>query len=497
MKKKTDFTQHPSIFARLFLVGTLLFLMFSVGSAYAASTQTGVIAAAASDYSSYGISAITVDPKTGPRIAVNNLLAGSNGSTVKAFGRYYYRIEQFQADNITKVDIAAPNTPIWQFSTQDTGETDSGNPWDLVFVSSTKAYLIRYGATKAWIVNPSVSPNDEAGFKIGELDLSAYVDADGSPEMCCGVIANGKLFIVMQRLVDWCPSETAYVAVFDTKTDTEINTGMGSGSMIGIPLTIKNPGSVQYIAENNRVYVQGVGSYPDSSSCDPVYEYTGGIESINPVTWASSIVLDDGDAATHPYGAISGMLIASSTKGYFVGYAGWGDNTLYAFNPTTGVVSGALAGFQNMNISGMNSGTYLDKNNMMWVCDSTNAVVKIVDTADNTLSENVSTNLNPQKVAFCTQGTPFAPTLGSTVSGNSVMAHWNTVSGAEGYYLWVSSPATGWSDLYDWGVKTSVSAVVPSGSSYYISVIPYNAEGSGAASNVVNLYVPVSTSSAD
>ncbi len=486
MKNKTDFLKHSSTTTKLFLCAALLlFLLTGVGFAHADSTQTAVAATAASDYSSYGISAITVNPKTGPRIAVNNLLAGSNGSTVKAFGQYYYRIEQFQADNVTKVDISSPNTPIWQFSTQDPGEVDSGNPHDLVFVSSTKAYLLRYGSTKAWIVNPSATT--EAGFKIGELDLSAYTDADGAPEMHCGVIANGKLFIVMQRIVDWCPTDIAYVAVFDTATDTEINTGMGEGSMIGIPLTIKNPGSIQYMVENNRIYIQGVGSYP-GGSCDPVYEYTGGIESINPVTYASAIVLDDGDATTHPYGAISGMLIVSPTKGYFVGYAGWGDNTLYAFNPTTGVVSGALAGFQSINISGMNSGTYLDKNNMMWICDSTNAQVKIVDTENNTLNENVSTNLNPQAVAFCTQGTPLAPTLGSTVFGNNVMAHWNTASGAEGYYLWISVPAIGWSVLHDWGTQTSVSAErVPVGYYYYVSVIPYNAEGTGAASNVVIL----------
>ena len=478
--------------ARLFLLtGVLWLLIFSVGSAHADSTQIGVAAMAASDYSSYGISAITVDPKAGPRIAINNLLAGPYGSTVKAFGQYYYRIEQFQADSVTKVNVTSPNTPIWQFSTQDTGEANSSNPYDLVFVNSSKAYLIRYGSTKAWIVNPSVSADNEAGFKIGELDLSAYADADGVPEMCGGVIANGKLFIVLQRLVDWCPGDTAYVAVFDTATDTEINTGHGSGSMLGVPLNIKNPSAIQYVPQNNLIYVQGIGSYPGSGACDPVYEYTGGIESINPVTYASSIVLDDGNATIHPYGAISGMLIASPTKGYFVGYAGWGDNTLYAFNPTTGDVSGALSGFQNINISGMNSGTYLDKNGMMWVCDSTNAVIKIMDTADNTLNENVSTSLNPQNVAFCTQGTPLAPMLGATVSGNRVMAHWDTVSGAEGYYLWAVEPSTGWSHLWDWGARTSVSATVAPGSSYYVSVIPYNAEGSGAASNVVNLKTAV------
>ena len=483
MKNRTDLLKHSSIITKLFLCAVMLLCpLIGAGAAHADSTQTGVVATAASDYSSYGISAITVDPKAGPRIAVNNLLAGSNGSTVKAFGEYYYRLEQFQADNITKVSISSPNTPIWQYTTQDTGETVSSNPYDLVFVSSTKAYLIRYGSTKAWVVNPSAT--SEEAFKIGELDLSAYADADGAPEMCCAVLANGKLFVVMQRLVDWCPTEVAYVAVFDTATDTEINTGMGSGSMVGIPLTIKNPNSIQYLATNNRIYVQGAGSYP-GGSCDPVYEYTGGIQSINPVTYASAIVLDDGDATTHPYGAISGMLIASPTKGYFVGYAGWGNNTLYAFNPTTGVVSGAVSGVQNINISGMNSGTYLDKNAMMWVCDATNAQIKIVDTENNTVNENIATNLNPQKVAFCTTGTPLAPKLGATVSGNTVMAHWDTVSGAEGYYLWVGQPATGWTQLYDWGINTKVTATIKTGTTYYVSVIPYNTEGSGAASNVV------------
>ena len=62
----------------------------------------------------------------------------------------------------------------------------------------------------------------------------------------------------------FCPSNTAYVAVFDVATDTEIDTGKGEGSKKGIPLPIRNPLSIQYVAENNRIYIQGVGSYPGS-----------------------------------------------------------------------------------------------------------------------------------------------------------------------------------------------------------------------------------------
>ena len=483
MKRQKDFVRDGGIPRRfLWLLGAIVLLLGNVVSANADATQTGVVATAASDYSSYAISKISVDPKEGPRNVTNNLLPGSNGSTVNAFGEYYYRIQQFQADNITKVNIANPNTPIWQYSTQDSGSAESSNPYELVFVDSTKAYLIRYGSTEAWIVNPSAT--SEAAFKIGELDLSAYADADGVPEMCAGVIANDKLFILMQRLdASFCPSNVAYVAVFDVATDTEINTGKGSGARMGVPLSIKNPQSIQYMAENNLIYIQGVGSFP--GYCDPAYEYTGGIESLNPYDYATAVVLDDGTQALHPYGIISGMLIASPTKGYFVGYAGWGDNTLYAFNPTTGAVSGAVSGLKNLNIAGMNTGTYLDKNDMMWVCDSTNALVKLVDTATNSINESLSTNLNPQAVAFCTQGTPLAPKVGVSVFGTKIMIHWDVVSGAEGYYLWYSCPIAGNTFFLDMGTETSLTTTIGRNVTYYVSIIPYNAHGTGTASRVV------------
>ena len=469
---------------RLHAVLTTVCFLLCIGSAHGASTQTGVVANVAPDWSSSAISTISVDPKEGPRTLRNDLLPSATSDiTVDAYGAYYYRIGRFEANNITKVHVNAPDTPLWQFTTDDPGESGSSNPYQLVFVSSTKAYLLRYGSTKAWIVNPSIGPGGI--LKTGELDLGSYADADGIPEMAKGVIANGKLFIILQRLDStFCPSNTAYVAVFDVASDTEIDTGKGEGGKKGIPLPIKDPLSVQYVARNNRVYVQGVGCYP--GFCDPQYNYTGGIVSIDPQTYATSIVLDDGDAQAHPYGSISGMLVASPEKGYFVGYNGWGDNTLYSFNPTTGVVGGALNDFKDISISGMESGTYLDKNNMMWVCNQTDATVDIVDTTDNSLNASLLTNLNPQAVVFCTTGPPLAPTLGSTMVGDYVTFHWNTVSGADGYYILGATPQYGGiSVCYDGGTNTSLSLSLPSEVALYVAIIPYNADGFGDASNVV------------
>lgn len=403
MRQKVLFGKMNSVLLALLLVFPAL--LTGVGPAHSAVTQMAVVVTAAADYSSADHVVISVDPVGGPRTVQG---ADENGMlptiisdiTIAAYERYFYRIEKYQADNVTKFDIGSPSTPVWQFSTLDTGDTNS-NPYDLVFVSTTKAYLLRYGTTKAWIVNPSATA--EADFKTGELDLSSYADSDGIPEMHSGVIVDGKLFITLQRLDrdnGWVPTNTAYLAVFDTTADTEIDTGQGEDGLKGIPLPIKNLGAIQYLEENDTIYVQGVGDYGSAWTGRPA-EYSGGIASVDPDTYETSLVLDDGDDTSHPYGNVSGMAIASATNGYFVGYGDWGDNTLYSFDPSTGEVSGAVVDYlKNKNIAGMETGVYLDQNNMLWVCDYTDAEVVILNTADNTIDEKVSTYLNPQRVVF-------------------------------------------------------------------------------------------------
>ncbi|MGE0085781.1 MAG: hypothetical protein AB7S75_15330 [Desulfococcaceae bacterium] len=414
----------------VFFFFTLLW-MANPASVLCKVTQTAVVVTVAADYSSAAHSVISVEPVGGPRTVQNNLLPTLVSDTsVSAYENFFYRIERYQSDNITKFDIAAPSVPVWQFSTLDSGETGSSNPYGLYFVSSQKAYLLRYGKSKAWIVNPSATV--ASAFKIGELDLSAYADDDGVPEMNSAVIANGKLFVTLQRLDQnnsWLPSNTAYMAVFDTATDTEINTGTANDDGVkGIALPIRNIGAVQYLEENSNIYVQGVGDYGSSwSGRDP--EYSGGIVRIDPATYTVSLILDDGDAENHPYGNISGMSIVSADKGYFVGYAGWGDNTLYEFSPSDGSVSGiANESLKNKNIAGMESGAYADENGMLWVCNQTDAEVVILDTSDNSIDETISTNLNPVRVVFTTEGEPDSSSDSDSDSGGGGGCFLNTIS---------------------------------------------------------------------
>ena len=133
-----------------------------------------------------GAHAIITGDGNGQFVSLNDLNPVSGADvTVVTYGNYFYMIgQQFSGNSITKYAIDNPQDVIWQYSVNEPAATVASNPHDMIFVSETKAYVLRYNKTKAWIVNPSAT--NEASFKIGELDLSAYATADGLPEMDAG-----------------------------------------------------------------------------------------------------------------------------------------------------------------------------------------------------------------------------------------------------------------------------------------------------------------------
>jgi hypothetical protein len=237
-------------FMNHFLITCLLAIGFSI-PVNAIETQTAVIATTAQDWSSGAHSIISVDPIGGPRGAQNSLAPSGSDLTVVSYDKYFYRMERSGAHNITKYDVNEPDTPIWQFSTE--GNEANSNPHDLVFVNEEKAYLIRYGSDKAWIVNPSAA--SESAFKTGELDLSNYSDDDGTPEMDSGIIVGNMLFITLQRIDTsggWgnYKYNTPYISVFDTRTDEEIDIQNCECDLKGIAIEpVFNLLTIQYVFE--------------------------------------------------------------------------------------------------------------------------------------------------------------------------------------------------------------------------------------------------------
>ena len=354
------------------------------------------VATVASDFSS-GSHAV-ISESEGDFQASNNLFPTASDITLASGGAFFYRIERaFAGNNITKFAYDNPQTVIWQYSVKDDPlEAVASNPTDIVVVNEQKAYVIRYGKTKVWIVNPSATT--EADFKIGELDLSAYSDVDGVPEMHGAEIVNGKLFITIQRLANFSPTEIAYVAVFDVATDTEIDTNYPGDSLKGIPLEIKNMNNdMVYVASDNAIYIQGVGDFSSTI-------YSGGIERIDVNTYASTLVFDDGDQIIHPAGKVTSVAVVSATQAYFIGCAdcffGTGGNfedySLYSLNPTTGLISQInVAELQNTVLNDLS----LSPTGDLWI-SAASATLHVMNTQTNTLIASVDTQLEPSQVVF-------------------------------------------------------------------------------------------------
>ncbi|MEI6093143.1 MAG: hypothetical protein WCQ47_05605, partial [bacterium] len=305
---------------------------------------------------------------------------------IYSYGKYFYRIERSNSNSIIKFSIEAPSKPIWQFSTDEAGDANS-NPSAIIFVNETKAYLLRYNSTKAWIVNPSAATQSE--FKIGELDLSAYGDNDGIPEMASGVIVDHRLFIALQRydMINYGPNNISYLVVFDTNTDTKIT---------DLPLAVRNPsGKIKYY--DGYIYIPGADNMYGGTAIN------GGIQRVDTSTYAADPTIIAANKN------ISNVEIISNTKGYLVQYdAIWvppyGKTYLKSFNPANGVIdANNVADIGNNDKSNIQD-IIKDSNNLLWIAEAplTNPGIYIVDTATDTLQEGpISTNLNPLDITFC------------------------------------------------------------------------------------------------
>jgi hypothetical protein len=94
------------------------------------------------------------------------------------------------------------------------------------------------------------------------------------------------------------------------------------------------------------------------------------------------------------------MAIVLPEKGYFIGYKGWDDNSLYAFNPTTGEVTGTVSSLLNRNIAVEDS---VDNWGRLWVADRSRGGIALIDPDTDEEVEFIDTGLPPLCASFCIQ----------------------------------------------------------------------------------------------
>ena len=313
-------------------------------------------------------------------------------------GTDVYQIGRFRLDTLTRFRADELTNPVYQYSVN--GDETASNPYDIAFLNDERAYIARYGSPLVWVVNPSAETRPE--FKLGELDLSGY-DADGVPEAANVAIVDDKLFVLMQRLTDFAPVQTGYVAVFDTATDQEIDTGMGLDGLLGIPLPVTNPEGLQYVESTDELLVTGRGNLFGSGDVegDP---YQGGIVSIDPTTYTADLYVDDGTSEDND-GFIAESLVVSDDAGYVLTYevvdpeSFDSETALRRFDPRTGLIEdGAVAGLEGRDLGPLAAGP--DGN--LWVGETSDApgFILIDPATDAIVDERVATEFNPTGIVF-------------------------------------------------------------------------------------------------
>jgi hypothetical protein len=207
-----------------------------------------------------------------PPWSVDEGVAGVHSDAVaREHGGLIYVVNRLFQDNIQVLDPAQGFATVRQFSVGP-----GSNPQDIAFVSSSRAYVSRYEETTLLEVDPTT------GEVTDSIDLSAFADADGIPEMGQMAIWGNRLFVAVQRLdrdYFWLPSPPSYLVVIDTETNQLVDADPAAPGVQGITLAKTNP-STEILEDpgTGALYVGEAGKWG---------VLDGGIEAIDPAMLGS------------------------------------------------------------------------------------------------------------------------------------------------------------------------------------------------------------------
>ena len=276
---------------------------------------------------------ITTDFSTGSTafLAANAAEAEVNllGIHSDAVGHYHdgrvYIVNRLGQDNILVLDAMDLRTPLTQFSVGN-----GANPHDIEIVAPDKAYVTRYETASLLIVNP------QDGAELGEIDLSAFADADGLPEVSQIVRVGDRLYLSCQRLDrngGWGPVDVSYLIVVDIATDTLVDVDSDAEGVQGIALSAANPNSMAVVG--GQIAVGVVVNFGDRS---------GGVEIVDTATNRSlGLAVSEEDLG----GDITSMVLVDQNRGYAVVADENFANSVRPFELSSGAVGAPLE-----NISG-------------------------------------------------------------------------------------------------------------------------------------------------
>jgi DNA-binding beta-propeller fold protein YncE len=246
---------------------------------------------------------------------------------VRSFGGLVYVVNRFLGDNLQVLDPERGFAAVLQCTTGP-----RSNPHDIAVVAPDKAYIARYGRPELWVVDPSARSCD--GFLRRTIDLGAWADGDGIPEMDQLAVVAGRLFVSLARLdrgQRFAPAGPSLLIVVDIATDTIVGTVPLSGrnafgDSAGLPREPETGKLV--VAEAGNIFAVG----------------DGGLERVDPFTLtAEGFFVGESDLG----GNITDFVLLSPTKGYAIIQDATLRNVLVAFDPSRRAVTKRLLARQD------------------------------------------------------------------------------------------------------------------------------------------------------
>jgi len=338
--------------------------------AAAAQTQAFVLT---SDFTNGSLSAVDL----GSHAVTPDVATVYSDARERWFDGLLYVVNRFGQDNIQVIDPAVGFATLRQFSVGN-----GSNPQDIAFVSATKAYVTRLASSRLLIVNPST------GDSLGAISLAAFADADHVPEMDRMIRVGPTLFVELQRLANFQPTDTSLVVAIDVRTDTVLDAAPGVPGVQPIVLPGTNPTTTfEYDPRSGRLVVGCTGQYGVND---------GGIAWIDPRTLAAG-----GYAITESAlgGDVLDIVWGSATRSFAIVSDAAFNTALVAWNPTTGLKLGTLfapGGFVLADAA-------LDDRGELYVCDNDFAAPGLYVFSAETgakLAGPLGTGLPPVEVTF-------------------------------------------------------------------------------------------------
>lgn len=274
--------------------------------------------------SDFTTSSLATLPVEDPTAVTTDTQTFHGDAVARTFGNTVYVINRRGADNIQALDATGGYATRWQCSVEDPADPDvSQNPQDLVDAGGGKGYVSLYASGVAVVdLNPSA---DCSGFVRKRIDLSSLADADGRTEPTRMVVLGDRLYVTLQLLDNFAPTDSSALAVIDTTTDELVGS---------IALSAPNPFSETKglpVDDDGKIYVAEVGNFG---------VLDGGIERVDPATGrAEGHFITEEDLG----GDVNDFVIVSGSRGYAVISDADFNYSLVRFDPGSGEVQATLA----------------------------------------------------------------------------------------------------------------------------------------------------------